>query len=118
MTSRIAVSATRKGSQRMLPFSSSPFFSRRAYLASMSLKRFPQGVQFWPTYFNVDEQKILLQASLYKLDNSESIKGRKRRRMYLKTLPMDRPEPTEIQNTFLPDEYYEFQEVRNVQVRS
>ena len=80
----------------------------------MSSKRFPQGVQFWPTYFDVDEQKVLLQASLYKLDNSESIKSRKRRRMYLKALPVNRPEPTEIQNIFLPDEYYEFQEVCTV----
>lgn len=112
MASRIAVLTTRAGPQKMLPLSSTPPVLRRS--SSMSSKRFPQGVQFWPTYFDVDEQKVLLQASLYKLDNSESIKSRKRRRMYLKALPVNRPEPTEIQNIFLPDEYYEFQEVCTV----
>lgn len=69
------------------------------------------GLKFWPAYFNAEEQKILLKASLHKLDSNESIRSRKRRRAYLRTLPVKASRPDDIQNFFLPDDYYEFQEV-------
>ncbi|KAF9453270.1 hypothetical protein P691DRAFT_793070 [Macrolepiota fuliginosa MF-IS2] len=71
---------------------------------------YPGGLEFWQAYFTPEEQKILLRASLHKLDMSESIKSRKRRRAYLKSSPENALEPTDLQGIFLPDECYEFQE--------
>lgn len=69
------------------------------------------GIKFWPAYLQPEEQRLLLQASLHKLDNAESIRSRKKRRAYLKSLPSKVAEPDSLQNCFFPDDYYEFQEV-------
>jgi hypothetical protein len=110
MACRIANLAVRAGSRQKLPLSTSSPFLHRVHLSSMS-ERLPEGLQFWPDYFTVNEQKILLQASLHKLDNSESVRSRKRRRKYPKTSPANLSEAADVQNIFLPDGYYEFQEV-------
>lgn len=109
MASRVLGLPVGAALRQKLPLSTSPIL-HRASLSSMSSEYFPQGFKFWPSYFTIDEQRTLLQASLYKLDNSESIRSRKRRRMYLKTSPANLSEPTDVQSIFLPDELYEFQE--------
>ncbi|EKM82799.1 hypothetical protein AGABI1DRAFT_53280 [Agaricus bisporus var. burnettii JB137-S8] len=68
------------------------------------------GIKFWPAYLQPEEQRLLLQASLHKLDNAESIRSRKKRRAYLKSLPSKVAESDSLQNCFFPDDYYEFQE--------
>ncbi len=78
---------------------------------SITSTRYPGGLEVWPTYFTINEQKILLRASLQKLDNSETTRNRKRRRNYLKTLSATTPDPLSVQCIFLPEEYYEFREV-------
>lgn len=73
--------------------------------------RYPGGLEVWPTYFTITEQKILLRVSLQMLDNSESMRSRKQRRNYLKALPAANSNSLNIQDVFLPNEYYEFQKV-------
>jgi alkylated DNA repair protein alkB family protein 7 len=84
----------------------------KAYISGPSPQEMHSaGIRFWPAYLQPNEQRILLRASLHKLDNSESIKSRKKRRAYLKALPPDASESDNVQSCFLPDDYYEFQEV-------
>ncbi|KAJ3564281.1 hypothetical protein NP233_g8397 [Leucocoprinus birnbaumii] len=110
MASRAVGLAVGASLRQKLPLSTCPSFLHRAHLSSVSSEHLPRGFRIWPTYFSVNEQRILLRASLSKLDNSESIRSRKRRRSYLKTSSANLSEPTDVRDIFLPDEYYEFQE--------
>ena len=65
---------------------------------------------FYPNFFTVDEQCILLRASLKKLDAMESGKFRRRRRQFLRNSP-SQPSANPVQALFLPDDFYDFQEV-------
>jgi hypothetical protein len=62
---------------------------------------------FTPNFLNQCEQDVLLAACLQKLDDAESGSARRRRRQYLASIPSEQ-KPT----GFLPDEYYQFEEVR------
>ncbi|TFK91230.1 hypothetical protein K466DRAFT_515722 [Polyporus arcularius HHB13444] len=74
-----------------------------------SSSQLPEDFRFYPTFFTLQEQCILLRAALKKLDSMESGKSRRRRREYLRSNP---PKATagSVQDLFLPDEYYDFQE--------
>src|SRR5258708_5515563 len=74
---------------------------------SSSPEEYIGGVKFWPAYLQPEEQRILLRASLHKLDNVENIRSRKKRRAYLKSLPSRVPESDSVLSCFLPDDYYE-----------
>ncbi|KAI0724049.1 hypothetical protein C8T65DRAFT_628320 [Cerioporus squamosus] len=71
--------------------------------------QYPEDFKFYPSFFTFQEQCILLRAALKKLDSMESGKSRRRRREYLRSNP---PKVTtdSVQDLFLPDEYYDFQE--------
>lgn len=69
----------------------------------------------WPTFLNEVEQGVLLKAALRKLDDNESRTMRRRRRDYLAGHPeLASQSPdfgTPATKLFLPDEYYQFEEV-------
>ncbi|RPD66321.1 hypothetical protein L226DRAFT_609180 [Lentinus tigrinus ALCF2SS1-7] len=73
--------------------------------------QYPDDYRFYPTFFIFQEQCILLKAALKKLDSMESGKARRRRREYLRSSPPTAT-PRSVQDLFLPDEYYDFQEAR------
>ncbi|KXN90542.1 hypothetical protein AN958_04214 [Leucoagaricus sp. SymC.cos] len=108
MAGRTVNFAARVGWRQKLQLSTSSPSLHRAHISATS--SLPEGLEFWPAYFTSNEQNLLLRVSLHKLDNSESIRSRKRRRLYLKSLPSNFSEPTSMQDIFLPDEYYDFQE--------
>lgn len=61
--------------------------------------------------FNVEEQKILLEASLSKLDRAEDRHHRKRRKIFKATRAEKLSEHPGANSLFLPDQYYDFQKV-------
>ena len=61
--------------------------------------------------FNEEEQKILLAASLSKLDRAEDRHHRKRRRFFEATHAEKLSERLDVNSLFLPDQYYNFQQV-------
>ena len=61
--------------------------------------------------FNEEEQKILLAASLNKLDHAEDRHYRKRRKLFEATRDEKLREHLEVNSLFLPDQYYGFQKV-------
>jgi len=76
----------------------------------------PPGFVFWPGYFTNEEQRVLLEASLYKLDSLESRRARKKRRQYWDTNPSKLTGSTNLLEVFAPDELYEFEEARSYQL--
>ena len=84
--------------------------SRRAFSTSSPravAQRLPPNFQWFPDFFSPAEQRALLTAALRKLDATESRAYRRKRREYA---PKDAGSP--VQSLFLPDEFYDFQEVR------
>ena len=84
----------------------------------------PPDFQWYPDFFSLSEQRALLAAALRKLDATESRQARRRRKEYTLKAPNDSRESS-VQSPFLPDELYDFQEVRllshsvkNVEVHS
>lgn len=61
--------------------------------------------------FNGEEQKILLEASLNKLDRAEDKQHRKRRKVFQETRAGKLSERLDVDSLFLPDQYYDFQKV-------
>src|SRR6266545_1719676 len=73
----------------------------------------PPGFFFWPRYFTNEEQRTLLEASLYKLDGLETRRARKKRRQYWESKLVGSSNLLEV---FAPDELYEFEEARSYQL--
>ncbi|TBU35794.1 hypothetical protein BD309DRAFT_955470 [Dichomitus squalens] len=71
--------------------------------------RLPPDFTLFPNFFTVDEQCLLLKASLKKLDTMESGKFRRRRRQFLQSYN-PQPSVNPVQALFLPDDFYDFQE--------
>ncbi|KAG2115120.1 uncharacterized protein F5147DRAFT_676306 [Suillus discolor] len=67
----------------------------------------PEGFKFFPKFLSLSEQRTLLSAALFKLDSTESKQARKQRRDFLANHPQ---EHRVIEDIFLPDAYYNFQE--------
>lgn len=61
--------------------------------------------------FNEEEQKVLLAASLSKLDRAEDRHHRKRRKLLEATRADKLSERPDVTSLFLPDQYYDFQKV-------
>ena len=76
---------------------------------STKATRLPPDFTFFPNFFTVEEQCVLLKASLKKLDSMESGKFRRKRREFLRS-HSSQPSADPVQALFLPDEYYDFQE--------
>lgn len=68
---------------------------------------------WWPTFLNESEQRLLLRAALRKLDDSESRTMRRKRKDFLAHNPHRAADSSvnAIADLFLPDEYYQFEEV-------
>ena len=70
----------------------------------------PPDFTFYPSFFGVEEQCVLLKAAPRKLDSMESSRFRRRRKEYLRA--SGAPSAGDpVQALFLPDELYDFQEV-------
>ena len=81
-------------------------------LASLSSNRYLGGdFALHLNVFNEDEQKILLAASLSKLDRAEDRHHRKRRKIFEATRAEKLSEHLDVNSLFLPDQYYGFQKV-------
>lgn len=93
----------------MLILSTRYFFTlqKRRALASRAISTISDTKDFtlWPTYFSDHEQRILLSAALRKLDQAESREMRRRRKASKLNAG------SSIQDVFLPDSYYDFEEV-------
>ena len=61
--------------------------------------------------FNEEEQKILLAASLDKLNRAEDRHYRRRRKLFEATRAEKLSEHLDVNSLFLPDQYYDFQKV-------
>lgn len=68
----------------------------------------PEGFKFFPEFLSLSEQRTMLSAALFKLDSTETKHARKKRRDFLANHPQ---EHRVIEDIFLPDAYYNFQEV-------
>lgn len=90
--------------------------TRRRYSTSTIPLWLRDNFSFWPTFLNEVEQTVVLRAALRKLDDNESKSMRRRRRDYLAAhqgLASRLPSlGTPVTHVFLPDEYYQFEEVR------
>ncbi|KIP08164.1 hypothetical protein PHLGIDRAFT_104744 [Phlebiopsis gigantea 11061_1 CR5-6] len=75
---------------------------------SLKADGYPADFTFYPNFFSHEEQRLLLSAALHKLDMSENRKVRRRQRELLAsgTLKL----LNSIEQVFLPDEYYTFEE--------
>ncbi|KAF9532313.1 hypothetical protein CPB83DRAFT_847634 [Crepidotus variabilis] len=72
-----------------------------------AISPYPPGFSFWPNFLNTAEQKLLLGASLSKLDGCEARSHRRRRRDYWSSRPQT---PTSLSEMFAPDELYTFEQ--------
>lgn len=71
----------------------------------------PEDFAFFPAFFTVNEQCVLLRAALRKLDAMDNGKFRRRRREFLRNpASHSRASDSPVQALFLPDELYDFQE--------
>lgn len=67
----------------------------------------PADFHYFPKFLNGDEQRVLLLSALRKLDDFDSPASRRRR----KRKHSDSAEPQSLSHLFLPDNYYDFEEV-------
>lgn len=94
--------------------------------STLPLPALPAGDDFlwFPRFFDLVEQHALLSAALRKLDAAEPRASRKRRRDFLASRRQEEVErqPNDhigvLENAFLPDEWYHFEEVRSWRLRS
>lgn len=66
------------------------------------------GFTFFPDFLSLTEQRTLLSAALSKLDSTGTKQARKRQRDFLANHPR---ESRGIEDVFLPEAYYDFEEV-------
>ncbi|KAK7693678.1 hypothetical protein QCA50_003248 [Cerrena zonata] len=65
---------------------------------------------FIPNLFSESEQKILISSSLQKLDSAERREFRRRRKEYFKQRSTDDASSSHLNDLFLPDNFYSFEE--------
>lgn len=73
---------------------------------------YPLDFTFYPAFFSLPEQQLLLSTALEKLDMSEPRKVRRRQKEYITSRTARGPTANTVDDLFLPDEYYTFEEVR------
>jgi hypothetical protein len=81
---------------------------RARFLSQAAAAELREHFTFIPKFLAASEQTVLLSASLKKLNEAESGSIRRRRRRHESTLS------DSARQTFLPDEYYQFEEVRDI----
>lgn len=77
---------------------------------------YPPDFTFLPDFFTVSEQRVLLSEALKKLDQNEPLSYRRRRKGYKASSGASSSD--DVQDLFLPDEYYCFEQVFDHQIRS
>lgn len=87
-----------------------PLLRRLSRAAKIHSQSGEKHLKLLPDYFSVSEQRVLLEASLSVLDAKESRRSRKKRQLFLNSL-YPKESKDNIESLFLPDEYYEFEEV-------
>jgi alkylated DNA repair protein alkB family protein 7 len=70
----------------------------------------PEDFTIVPDFLTLPEQRILLATSLQKLDSIDSRQFRRLRRTFLRSRKISDP-TCSVQDMFLPDQYYQFEEV-------
>jgi len=70
----------------------------------------PKDFVLYPGFFTLSEQRILLNIALQKLDSTESRRDQKRRKAFLSSRPPLNIHSSSLKESFLPDEYYAFEE--------
>jgi hypothetical protein len=84
---------------------------RRRYdcVRGISLKSdgYPVDFEFYPNFFSHTEQRVLLSAALHKLNMAESGRMRRLQRGFSTPFPL----PSSVEDLFLPDDCYTFEEV-------
>ncbi len=73
---------------------------------------YPRDFIFLPNFYSPSEQRILLSAALQRLDSLETRQYRRRRKEHLSQSLQTDSKSTSIQDVFLPDEFYCFEDVR------
>lgn len=81
----------------------------RCQYISLKADGLPADFSFYPEFFSVDEQRLLLNAALQKLDMVENRQVRRRQRELLASRMVKRD--SSIEEVFLPDQYYSFLDV-------
>lgn len=69
----------------------------------------PEGFTFFPSFFDVREQRLLLTTALSQLDATEGIRVRRLQSDFRARNPVS--DSTPVEGVFLPDRYYTFHEV-------
>ncbi|KAI0341757.1 hypothetical protein BDW22DRAFT_1358623 [Trametopsis cervina] len=82
-------------------------FRTRPRSISLKADGYPKDLVFLPNFFSETEQRLLLSACLAKLDQTENRQYRRRRRDYLSQRAI---KPSSVDEIFLPDDYYCFEE--------
>lgn len=84
-------------------------FDYKRPLRQISLKAdgYPQDFLFLPAFFSEPEQRLLLSTALSKLDQTETRQFKRRRKEFLAKRD---EELSTLQGSFLPDDYYCFEE--------
>ncbi|KAH7929799.1 hypothetical protein BV22DRAFT_1043721 [Leucogyrophana mollusca] len=88
-------------------------FLKRAFATLIDVKghRLPKDFDLYPNFFTFSEQRILLTTALQKLDATESRRARKRRKEFQSSIsPSSDLSSSSLQDLFLPDDYYAFEE--------
>lgn len=81
--------------------------SRRIHSLRTESAGLPEGFKIFPEFLSLPQQRKLLSAALTELDSTETRQARKQRRDFLANQPQ---EHRTIEDIFLPDAYYNFQE--------
>jgi hypothetical protein len=112
MTLGLAQAATRRQicARKLIDFNKRPIWGNTQNMSNLRvLSAMREDLVFVPDFLSLPEQRLLLETSLKKLNNMESRAHKKRRRLYAPTRLT--PTSEDLQSTFLPDDYYDFQEV-------
>ncbi|KAK7449673.1 hypothetical protein VKT23_013146 [Stygiomarasmius scandens] len=64
----------------------------------------------FPDFFSIQEQRVLLQAALQRLDSTGSRRAQRKRKQYAHSLDVSDRSSLPLQEIFLPEEFYEFEE--------
>ncbi|TFY65042.1 hypothetical protein EVG20_g5745 [Dentipellis fragilis] len=83
--------------------------AREKYRSYSDARSYPGDFHFIPDFFTLPEQRTLLSASLQKLDQTEP-RSMQRRRKRLIASSKTSQDTGLIQDVFLPDEYYQFED--------
>ncbi len=78
----------------------------------------PKDLLFFPSFFNYQEQSVLLACSLNRLDTTGTRRARQKRKHFLASICREECNgASSVMDNFLPDDMYEFEEVAHSYAR-